>query len=102
MTPLQITAEHNDFNTKLLGWSLQRDLLCSADQWRSWTVHPHKLRVLPDGTRKTTVAGEVLFSERDPDQQVRETYVLVRDEPEQRQATTGPPRILPGVPVDDD
>lgn len=102
VTPLQITAEHNDFNTKLLGWTLQRDLLCSADQWRSWTVHPHKVRIRPDGARETTVAGEVLFSERDPDQQVRETFVLVRDVPERLEATTGPPRILPGVPVDED
>jgi hypothetical protein len=102
VTPIQIAAEHNDFNTKLLGWSLQRDLLCSADQWRSWTVHPHKVRLLPDGTRKTNVAGEVLFAERDTNQQVRETFVLLRDVPERREATTGPPRILPNVPVDED
>ena len=91
VTPLQIAAEHNDFNTKLLGWTLQRDLLCSADQWRSWTVHPHKVRILPDGTRKTTMAGEVLFSERDPDQQVRETFVLLRDVPERLEAAQDSP-----------
>ena len=119
VTPLQIATDANDFGTKLKAWVLTRTLRCSVDGWHSWTEYPHTVRVAPDGTRTVVAAAEALLRQRDNEapprsagavppgdasgaQSVRETYVLVRADKEHREATTGPPRILPGVPVDED
>jgi hypothetical protein len=102
VTPVQVSTETNDYGTKLKAWLLRRDLLCSADGWRSWTEHPHVARLLPDGTRQTTTMAQVQLRERDRDPEVRETFVLVRDDEEPRAATTGPPKILPNVAVDEE
>ena len=62
------------------------------------------MRLLQDGTRETTSFAEALLREHDDSpaaQGVRETELLVRDDKEQRAASVGPPRILPGVEVDD-
>jgi hypothetical protein len=107
VTPLEIATDANDFGTKLKAWVLTRTLRCSVDGWHSWTEYPHKVRVAPDGTRTVVAAAEALLRQRDgapgaSAQPVRETYVLVRDDKEHREATTGPARILPGVAVDED
>jgi hypothetical protein len=109
VTPLQIATDANDFGTKLKAWVLTRTLRCSADGWHSWTEYPHTVRVAPDGTRTVVTAAEALLRQRDAGGSAagsaagaRETVVLVRADKERREATTGPPRILPGVPVDED
>lgn len=96
VTPLEVSSESNDFGTKLKAWILTRKLLCSGDQWRSWTEHPHSVRVAPDGARTTTLAAEALLREQNG-AEPRETMVLVRDDEERRAATTGPPQIVPGL-----
>jgi hypothetical protein len=102
VTPLEVSSESNEFGSKLKVWILTRKLLCSGDDWRSWTEHPHSVRVAPDGTRTTTLAAEALLREQNGPEP-RETMVLVRDDQEQRAATTGPPKIVPGnLGVDED
>lgn len=102
VTPLQMTADANDFGTKLKAWVLTRSLLCSGDRFRSWTEHVHSVRVPTEGSRATTAEAAVLLRERDAGAEVRHAFVSVRDDEERRAATTGPPRILPGVAVDED
>lgn len=98
--PLNVEAKTNDPATKLEAWTLRRDLLCSGDGWRTWTQHEHALRVLPDGSRQKVTAAQAFLREQTGDPRARETVVLVRDDQELRTATTGPPRVLPGVAVD--
>jgi hypothetical protein len=100
--PLSIEAEQNDFQTKLKGWLLLRTLLCSDDGWHSWTEYTHGARISADGTREMFPMPQALLRERESDSSVRQTYVLLRSDKENREATTGPPRILPNVPVDED
>ncbi len=102
VTPLQVKADANDFGTKLKAWVMTRNLLCSGDGFRRWTEHGHAVRLAPDGTRETIAPAAALLRERDAGPVVRHSYVVVRADEENRQATTGPPRILPGVAVDDD
>jgi hypothetical protein len=99
--PLVVTADANDFGTKLKAWLLTRSFICSGDGFRTWTEYEHRVRVLPDGSREEPVADTgALLRERGTDQVVRHTFVLLRTTPERREATTGPPKILPGVAVD--
>jgi hypothetical protein len=101
VTPLAIRADANDFGTKLEAWILKRELRCSVDGWRSWTVHPHEVRLLRDGTHELISAGEMMFAERSATGELREAFVLVRHDQERRKATTGPPQVLSNVPADD-
>jgi hypothetical protein len=102
VTPVSFAVDQNDFGTKLKAWVLTRTMLCSDDGWHSWTEYGHGVRVLPDGTREMLPVPAALLRERDADSSVRQTYVLLRSDKEQREATTGPPRILPNVKVDED
>ena len=102
VTPLAIVADTNDFNTKLKAWVLTRRLLCSDDGWHSWTEYSHTTRILPDGTTEMQSVPQALLREREADESIRETFVLLRSDKEQLEAYTGPPRILPGVKVDED
>ncbi|HMI93667.1 MAG TPA: hypothetical protein VK509_19975 [Polyangiales bacterium] len=104
VTAVEVVPEADDFNRKLKAWALTRRLRCSGDGWRSWTEYPHHVRLLQDGTRETTSVAEALLREHDDSPAAngtRETELLVRDDKEQRAASVGPPRILPGVKVDD-
>jgi hypothetical protein len=102
VTPLVITPEANDFNTKLKAWVMSRTLMCSDDGWKNWTEYSHTVHLAPGGERKMFAVPEALLRERQPDGSVRQTFVILRSDKEQRDATTGPPRILTGVEVDDD
>jgi hypothetical protein len=102
VTPLSITADANDFGTKLKGWTLARTLTCSDDGWRSWTEYLHSTKVQPDGSREIGWVPQALLRERDPNGTIRHTFVVLRSDKEQREATTGPPKILPNVRVDED
>jgi hypothetical protein len=102
VTPLQVTADADDFGTRLEAWVMTRNLLCSGDGFRRWTEHVHSVRLASDGARETSSEAAALLRERDAGPVVRHSYVVVRADEENRQATTGPPRILPGVAVDDD
>jgi len=107
VTAVEVAPEADDFNRKLKAWVLTRRLRCSGDGWRSWTEYLHRVRLLQDGsgTREATAVAEALLREHDASpaaKGARETEVLVRDDKEQRAASTGPPRILPGVKVDED
>jgi hypothetical protein len=102
VTPLSFAVDQNDFGTKLKAWVLTRTLLCSDDGWHSWSEYAHGVRVLPDGTREMLPVPQALLREREADASVRQTYVLLRSDKEQRDATTGPPKILPNVKVDED
>jgi hypothetical protein len=102
VTPLSVVSDANDFNTKLKAWVMTRQLLCSNDGWHSWTEYSHTARIPTDGEREMQLVPQALLREREPDQSIRQTFVLLRSDKEQLEATTGPPRILPGVKVDDD
>ena len=102
VTPLSVVSDANDFNTKLKAWVMTRQLLCSNDGWQSWTEDSHTVRLPTEGERDMGAVPQVLMREREADQSVRQTFVLLRSDKEQLEATTGPPRILPGVKVDDD
>lgn len=105
VTPLAVTAESDDFGSELEGWVLERELRCSSDGWRSWQSYAHQVRVAPDGTRQS-LPTRALLRERaganDGQPRAHRTLVLLRDDAEKRQATTGPPRILARVQSDDD
>jgi len=102
VTPLSIVTEANDFGTKLKAWVMTRRLLCSNDGWQSWTEYSHTARLPTEGEREMESVPQAFIREREPDQSVRQTFVLLRSDKEQLEATTGPPRILPGVRVDED
>ena len=101
VSAVDVASEANDFGTKLKAWVLTRYLRCSGDGWRSWVDYPHKVRIGADGKRETVLLAEALLRERDGGN-VRETLLMMRDDAEQRAASTGPPRVLPGVAVDVD
>ena len=96
VSPLSVTPEAEEFAKAPDAWVLARTLVCSSDGFRSWTEQAHVTRLLPDGTREITMQGGALLRERDAAGAVRESYVLLRSEPEKREATTGPARIVPG------
>jgi hypothetical protein len=100
--PLSVVSDANDFNTKLKGWVLTRPLYCSDDGWHSWTEYGHGVKIGADGTRQMLDVPQALLREREADSSVRETYVLLRSDKERREATTGPPRVVPGMEVDED
>jgi hypothetical protein len=102
VTPLQVTAEANDFGTKLKAWLLARSVLCSSDGFRGWTEHVHTVALAADGSAPEASQSGLLLRERDVAAGVRQTNLLLRTDEEVRAATTGPPRILPGVKVDED
>jgi hypothetical protein len=98
--PPQVTAEADDFGRALEAWVLARTLSCSSDGVAHWTEHRHVVRVRPDGTREVSIEGGALLRERDAAGSVRQSFVLLRADQERKVATTGPPRVLPGVEVD--
>jgi hypothetical protein len=102
VTPLKVEYDQNDFQTKLKAWVLSRQLLCSDDGWHTWTEYQHGLRLLPDGTREMLAVPQALLREREADSSIRHTFVLLRSDKEVRDATTGPPKIIPGQKVDED
>lgn len=102
VTPLSMVSDANDFNTKLKGWVLSRTLLCSNDGWHSWTEYAHSAKIAAEGTREMFSVPQATLREREADSSVRQTYVLLRSDKERREATTGPPRIVPGMRVDED
>jgi hypothetical protein len=99
--PLQTTAQTNDFNTQLIAWSMQREVLCSSDQWQTWTSATHEVRVPSEGERVAKLAS-LHLREVQKDGASYHTVVLLRDDEEQRDGVPGPPRILENVVVDDD
>lgn len=94
--PVEITAQANDWGTELEGWELLRKLLCSADQWRTWTEYPHRMVLSVDGTRTVAYAAEAALREHTKSGEVHHTTVLFRSDQEERQASAGPARILAG------
>lgn len=102
VTPLKVEFDQNDFQTKLKAWVLTRSLLCSDDGWHTWTEYQHGMRILPDGAREMMAVPQALLRERDANNRIRHTYVLLRSDKEVREATTGPPRIVEGRKVDED
>lgn len=102
VTPLSTVAVADDFGVKLQAWVLTRRLLCSSDGFATWTEQGHVLRIAPDGRSEVTSEGRALLRERGADGKARESFVTLRSDPEQRSATTGPPRVLPGVARTDD
>jgi hypothetical protein len=101
-SPLVVQPQADDFNIKLSGWELTRTLRCSSDGWHTWSEYTHAARVLPDGKHEMGPAGSALLRERAADKSVIETVLVLRSDKHIVAATTGHPRILAGVHVDDD
>jgi hypothetical protein len=102
VTPLQVKAGANPFGTKLKYWSLARSLLCSPDGFRSWTEYPYSGHLMADGSRDLPAKSIAWLREWDADQHERQTFVIMRSDKENREATTGPPRIVTNVPLEED
>jgi hypothetical protein len=101
-SPIVVDTQADDFNTKLSAWTLTRTFRCSSDAWQTWSEYLHQTRVLPDGSHEMGPEAGALLRERAADQSEIHTFVLLRSDEEQRAATTGPPKIVPGLHVDDD
>jgi len=100
VNPVEVTAKSDDFNSKLEAWTLMRTMLCSSDDFASWTEYGHRLRIAPDGSRQVLHDSEALLRERSTET-TSETVVRIRSHGRQQKATTGPPRILQRARVDD-
>jgi hypothetical protein len=92
--PVEVTPQVNDWGTELLGWDLVRKLLCSGDGWQTWSEYPHRLQLSIDGTRNVAYASEAALRERTVSGEVYQTTVLLRSDKEERNASTGPARII--------
>lgn len=107
VTPLQVEAAANGFQTKFKAWKMRRALLCSADDFLTWHESSLFVRVNADGTREAGPnAGALLrqWDQKDPNLMVH-TTVVMRSDKQRLEATVGPPQILtnvPFVPDDDD
>ena len=102
VSPLEVTTQANILGTELKAWLFARRVLCSSDDWRTWTESTHRVRERIGAGREAGEDAGLLLREQQPDGRVRETYVLLRSDPEKREATLGPPHVLPGVEVDED
>lgn len=103
VNPVEVTPQVNDWGTELRGWELMRKLLCSSDGWKTWTEYPHRLLLSVDGTRTVMYAAEAALREQTAAGRVHQTTVLFRSDKEERQATTGPARIVASKgPIDND
>jgi hypothetical protein len=96
VNPVAVAAVPNDWGTKLEGWDLTRKLLCSSDEWRTWTEYPQRLLLSVDGTRTVAFQSEATLRERTASGEVTLTMVLFRSDKEERFATTGAPRVIAG------
>jgi hypothetical protein len=92
--PLEIKAAPDEMNTKLEAWHMTRTFLCSPDGWHTWTEHSHRDVVPVDDERDRGDDTGVLLRERDGDQ-IKYSFVMLRTDKEKREATTGPPRVIP-------
>jgi hypothetical protein len=102
VTPVRVSSDANTWGTKLKAWGLARSVLCSGDGWRSWTESIHREHLQLGAPREVAPDNGLLLRERGDDGGVRHSFVVMRSDKEKREATTGPPRILEGVPAEDD
>jgi hypothetical protein len=100
--PLEVTPQTNTLRTELKAWRMARRVLCSSDGWHSWTESTLRVRQVVAGEREIGDDAGLLLREQDTGGRVRQTFVLLRSEPEQREASTGPPRVVLGLKLDDD
>jgi hypothetical protein len=102
VSPLEVSAQADDFGAKLEHWLMVRTVTCSADGFSTWSSYPHRVAVSPDGTRRVLAHSDALLQERVAGGDgVREMYVVFRSDKEVRSASLGAPRILEGVEVAD-
>jgi hypothetical protein len=102
VSPLQISAHANTLGSELKAWLLSRRVLCSSDDWRSWTESTLRARQPIGAARDAGEDAGLLLREQAQGGSVHQTFVLLRSDPEKREATTGPPRVIDGVALDDD
>jgi hypothetical protein len=102
VSPAEIRPDANTWGNKLKAWEISRSMLCSSDGWHSWTEAIHHVRRPVGAERPPEASTGLLLREQESDGSVRQSFVVIRSDKEQREATTGPPRVLPGVAVDDD
>ena len=92
--PLHITPEPNDFGSALESWFLAREVLCSADGFQTFSAHPYRMHLTPDGKRELDYRSDGLLNERAADGAIIHTAVSLRAEAPRRAATQGPPQVL--------
>jgi hypothetical protein len=102
VTPLRVEAKANTWGTKLTAWAMERTLLCSSDDYRTWIESTLRVRLRADGTREVGPDAGAVLRSRAGDAGVRQMFVLMRSDTERREATLGPPRIVSGLREDDD
>jgi hypothetical protein len=92
--PLQISAEPEESGRSLESWFLSREVLCSGDGFRSFSAHPFRMHLMPDGKRELDYRSDAWLRERGADGTIVHTQVMMRAEAPRRDATVGPPQVL--------
>jgi len=92
--PLTIDPEPDESGNTLEAWSLAREVLCSADGFKTFSAHPYRMHVEPGGKSARDYGSEGWLRERAADGSILHTVLSVSPESPRREATQGPPRIL--------
>jgi hypothetical protein len=102
VTPLRVEAKANTWGTKLMAWAMERTLMCSSDDYRTWIESTLRVRVRADGTRDVGPDAGAVLRSRIGGAGVRQMFVLMRSDKERREATFGPPQVVSGLVGDND
>jgi hypothetical protein len=100
--PIEVKAQGNEWGTDLEAWLFKRSLLCSNDDFKSWSETVLNVRLSLKGKRKVGPDSGLLLRERGDDGTVKNMFVLMRSDKENTMPTYGPPQIIAGKKVDDD
>lgn len=92
--PLSIAPEPEESGFSLESWFLAREVLCSGDGFRTFSAHPFRMRLMPDGKRELVERSDGWLRERAADGSIVQTQVSLRPEAPRRDATQGPPQVL--------
>ena len=102
VAPLEVKAQPNEWGTELSAWLFKRTLMCSNDDFKSWSESVLNVRQSVKGKRKSGPDAGLLLRERGDDGQIKQMFVMMRSDKENTLPTYGPPQVLAGRKVADD
>jgi hypothetical protein len=102
VAPLQVKPQPNEWGTELSAWMYTRTLMCSNDDFKSWSEAVLNVRQSAKGKRKAGPDAGLLLRERGDDGQIKQMFVMMRSDKENTLPTYGPPQIVAGRKVADD
>jgi hypothetical protein len=100
--PLEVTPQANEWGTDLSAWLYKRTLLCSNDDFKSWSEAVLNVRQSVKGKRKVGPDAGILLRERADDGSIKQMFVVMRSDKENKLPTYGPPQVIAGRKVGDD